>query len=173
MNEIIDTSPLDELEQRLRQFKLDTKLVLLYLSKNVINREYINTLTLHANVRYVFRSMDTDFYISNCPSIMAYSRVTTPETTTYYILLICTKHQYKCLGYASSLLHDFIQHVKTRSISQSKPTKIVLSSLDTAVTYYEKCGFVWTRQEISDHPELLRYEIHEPGKEYFIMELAV
>lgn len=174
INDIVDHSELENVEEKLVQFKQDIKLVLTYLSKNAINSQYIYSLTSCNRVRYVFHSMDTAFYITSCPSMMAYLHTYRPGQNTYYILLICTKHQYKKLGYASTLLDGFIQRVKSLPSSHTKPTKIVLSSLETAVTYYEKYGFVWKpNNTLLDYPELLRYEKYEKGKEYFMMELCI
>jgi ribosomal protein S18 acetylase RimI-like enzyme len=174
LNEIVDTYPIDTVEESVEQFYLDTRLLLFYFAKTSINFNYIKNLTNNRSIKYAFRSMDpTMFQITNCPCVMAYSCVKTPITITYYILLICTKHQYKNMGYASSLLDDFITHIKQKHSGTTRTTKIVLSSLETAVTYYEKYGFVWTRKSLLDYPDLLEYEEYEDDKEYFMMELTL
>lgn len=174
LNQIVDTYPIEEIDESIEQFYLDTELVLYYYTKSSINFDYIQALTTNRSTNYAFRSMDPNmFQITNCPCVMAYSCVKTDDTIMYYILLICTKHQYKNMGYASSLLDDFITHIKQKHRGKTRTTKIVLSSLETAVTYYEKYGFVWTRNSLLDYPDLLVYEEYEEGKEYYMMELTV
>jgi hypothetical protein len=51
--------------------------------------------------------------------------------------------------------------------------KIVLSSLEEAVLFYENYGFRWTRESLADHPFLMGYEKYEEKKEYFILEKIV
>jgi ribosomal protein S18 acetylase RimI-like enzyme len=123
------------------------------------------------NVKFVYRCMDTSqFRISNCPSVMSYVSNRTTNIITYYILFICTKRNYQKLGYATGLLLDFIKDEKMKNEKRNYKTKIILSSLETAVTYYEKIGFRWTRECLSAYPVLCKYEKFEKGKEYFIME---
>jgi len=74
------------------------------------------------------------------------------------------------MGYASGLIDDFVSHIRETVHDRCK---IVLSSLETAVTFYEQYGFKWMRTPLSDYPVLLRYELYEAEKEYFIMELRV
>ena len=52
-------------------------------------------------------------------------------------------------------------------------TKIVLSSLESAVLFYENYGFRWTRESLDKHPVLMQYEKFEEKKEYFIMEYII
>jgi hypothetical protein len=77
------------------------------------------------------------------------------------------------MGYASSLLDDFIKHIKQKHRQTTQTVQIILSSLESAVTYYEKYGFVWTRKSLLDYPDLLDYEEYEDDKEYFMMELTI
>lgn len=88
--------------------------------------------------------------------------------------MICTKQSFKKLGYASALLDDFI--AKTRQYNTENPGythKIVLSSLDSAVSYYEKYGFRISYDALDDHPVLARFEIPEDDKPSYIMELVL
>ena len=90
--------------------------------------------------------------------------------------MICTKRNFKNLGYASRLLDDFIEHVKEKHKNSReiyKNIKLVLSSLESAVTFYESYGFKWTRSSLNQHQELMKYEKYEDDKEYFILELNV
>lgn len=51
--------------------------------------------------------------------------------------------------------------------------KIILSSVETAVLFYERYGFRWTIDTLSDHPILMLTEKKEENKEYFIMEMLI
>ena len=86
--------------------------------------------------------------------------------------MICTKNKFKKFGYASNLLDDFIKYIKDK-ITTFKKIKIVLSSVETAVTFYESYGFRWTRESLTEHDTLMRYERYEEDKEYFILELII
>ena len=117
--------------------------------------------------------MDTTFDMKNCPSLFVYVFDKNKETKeiTYYILLICTKQKFKNLGYASTLLSDFIQHAKNQNKNYSR--KIILSSIESAVTFYEKHGFKWTRELLTEYPILMEYEKYSEQKEYFILKLTL
>jgi len=129
---------------------------------------------------------------------MSYRKIAKPSCDEYYILLICTSRKYKGQGYASQLLNDFIDRIRglespkdsatevvyeiPTSVDQNfvvqrmdakRPKKIILSSVETAVTFYEEYGFRWTKKPLSDYPVLMRYEKWDKEKEYFMMELDV
>jgi ribosomal protein S18 acetylase RimI-like enzyme len=123
-------------------------------------------------VKYAYRTIGIEFDFWNIPSLLAYTKSIFNNEVHYYILLICTKPKYKNMGYASSLLDDFITHIKNKSKTDI-PVKIILSSIVESVTYYEKYGFKWNRKNITEYPCLLNYEVYEPGKEYFMMELDI
>jgi hypothetical protein len=173
LNHIVSKCPLEKIDETIHQFELDVKLLFAYLAKNTISLQYIQHLLSDNTNKIVFRCMDTTFSITSCPSAMIYRRNQTPTSIDYYILLICTKHKYKNMGYATLLLHDFIEHIRKIHKNTHKQVKIILSSLETAVTYYEKVGFVWTRKELTDYPLLMQYEKYEEDKEYFMMEYVV
>lgn len=171
LNQLIDNTDDEELIDTVDQFYYDIGLLMFYYSRRIIHHSYIRRLVEDRNVKYAFRSMDTnEFRITNVPSLMAYVSCKTQMMDTYYILLICTKHQFKNMGYATHLLTDFIEHVKSASEKKGKKGKVVLSSLDTAATFYEKLGFRWTRKSLAEYDMLLKYEVCEPDKEYIMME---
>ena len=62
--------------------------------------------------------------------------------------------------------NDFTKHCAERSCR----AKMVLSSVETAVLFYENYGFRWTRESLDKHPALMQYETYDPSKEYFILE---
>ena len=88
----------------------------------------------------------------------------------YYILFTCTKRSFRGQGYASRLLDELKQRIKEENNNTVVPVKIILSSIEDAVTFYEDYGFRWTRQSIKDYPILMKYEFYEKNKEYFILE---
>jgi len=51
--------------------------------------------------------------------------------------------------------------------------KIVLSSLDEVVSYYQKYGFEAVDCSFENYPYLQRFEQHEEDKLYTIMELII
>jgi ribosomal protein S18 acetylase RimI-like enzyme len=92
----------------------------------------------------------------------------------YYILLICTKYRFRSQGYGTKILDGFVERVKEETkIKPSTKVKIILSSLEEAVLFYEAYGFKWTRESLADHPFLMLYEKYEEKKEYFILELLL
>jgi ribosomal protein S18 acetylase RimI-like enzyme len=160
-----------------------------------IQHKYIyNVLTNTKNI-ITFFCLDNDitsFSISNCPSILVYHKYTTNTTKTnelqsqneirYYVLVACTKRKFRNQGYATKLLDGLVERIKKENSGQickiSKTTphttiKIILSSLEESVLFYESYGFKWTTDSITDHPILMDYEKHNEEKEYFIMELVL
>jgi ribosomal protein S18 acetylase RimI-like enzyme len=145
-------------------------------SEYVISSDYILFLLKDHKNKIAFRCIDTYFNIENCPSILIYHMFCNEKTNeiVYYVLMICTKNKFKKYGYASMLLDDFIQHIKDKhGDDTTKNIKIILSSVESAVTFYETYGFRWTRESLLEHPTLTHYEKYEEGKEYFILELIV
>jgi len=67
-------------------------------------------------------------------------------------------------------LKEFIKQIKTINIVQ---TNIIVSSIESAVTFYESHGFKWTRENITNYPNLLEYEKYEERKEYFILKYVI
>jgi len=173
INSYIDNVEVDILIDTIDQFYCDTKLLMFYYCRKIIHPAYIRRLIEdRENVKYAYRCMDTaEFRITSVPCLMAYVCEEMPTMDTYYILLICTKHQFKNMGYASSLIQDFVEDIHKKCERKRKRGKIVLSSLDTAATFYEKIGFHWTRKNLSEYSVLLQFEKVEKGKEYIMMEM--
>jgi len=178
INEFIDKSNVENILEKIENFKDDVKMLFYYFSFYEISFDYIDALLKDEKNKYVFRCIDnSDFDIRNCPSGMIYRKYfnKTKKEVVYYILMICTKQRFKKLGYASALLDDFIQRVKKENanILKDYKVKIALSSLDNVVSYYERYGFKMKSHNIKDHPLLMCYEKYEKDKEYYIMELDV
>lgn len=178
INELIDKTNVEDLIEKIEDFKDDVKMLFYYFSFYEISFDYIDALLKDEKNKYVFRCIDNcGFDIRNCPSGMVYRKYINKakKEVIYYILMICTKQRFKKLGYASALLDDFIQRVKkeTANISNDYKVKIALSSLDNVVSYYEHYGFKMKSNNITDHPLLMRYEKYEKDKDYYIMELDI
>jgi hypothetical protein len=174
VHKIIDNDPAEDIIDNIES--LYTKIAELFYkySHHTICIDYTWSLLRDIKNKVVFRCMDnTHFAIENCPSMMIYNLKRSPAEITYYILMICTKPRFKSFGYASNLLDDFIKNVREKHAGSSRPIKIVLSSVETAVTFYETYGFRWTREPITNHPTLMRYEKYDKNKEYFILELCI
>jgi len=179
MNNIIDYSPIENLLEELDTFKKNVHFQLHRFSGNDIHYKYIDALLGNEKNKVVFYCMDFEFSIYNCPVMMIYRRFISrenPDTIIFYILLLCTKPSFRNKGYASKLLDGFIE--KNRSLidqnhDQNKKIKIVLSSVENAVLFYESYGFRWTTDKLSDHKVLIQSEKYEKDKEYFIMEMIL
>lgn len=177
VNKIID-GDIEQIYPKMEEFYQKIFELFYDYSHRVICPNYIFTLLADLKNKIVFRCIDTEFNIENCPSILIYHKHYNKSSNelAYYILMICTKPKFKKYGYASKMLDDFIQHIK-RTHEQSehkfKDIKVILSSVETAVTFYETYGFKWTRAELTDHKTLMIYEKYDAEKEYFILELSL
>jgi|LauGreDrversion4_1035100.scaffolds.fasta_scaffold09182_3 predicted acetyltransferase len=172
INEIIDHAPLENMIDILETFKKNVRSCIHRFSVKDIYDKYVDALLGDERNKVVFYCMDFEFSIDNCPVIMIYRKEkikAIENDTRYYILMICTKPTFRNQGYASKLLDGFREKIKTQ---ETKP-KIILSSVETAVLFYERYGFRWTTDVFTDHPVLMMTEKKEDDKEYFIMEMEV
>jgi len=181
LNDIIDHNAIENILPKIANLYEDIYNLFCNYAHNVICPIYIQRLLEDDTNKIAFRCIDMEFNIENCPSILIYHRYYNKESKEliYYILMICTKPKFKKYGYASKLLDDFIQHIKNKHARQSEiqtpynKIKIILSSVETAVTFYEKYGFKWTLSLLTNHRTLMRYEKYDENKEYFILELDI
>lgn len=78
------------------------------------------------------------------------------------------------MGFASKLFDGLKERIgKENKKYKNVRSKMVLSSLESSVIFYENYGFRWTRESLDNHPLLMQYETYEENKEYFIMEYYV
>ena len=176
INNIIDNEPIEQIADRIDRFYYSAESVMYNYSFRTISMQYTGRLLRHNKTKIAFYCMDTEFNFANCPSCLIYYKHFDKSTNevAYYILMICTMPRFKKFGYASMLLNGFIERVKTENAKYSeRKIKIIVSSLDSAVTYYEKYGFHWTKKSILEYPVLLCFEKYEEGKESFILELKI
>jgi ribosomal protein S18 acetylase RimI-like enzyme len=174
-NAIIDNEPIENILDELHDFKAQLKYSVLLNVGYSVGPEYVETLFHDERIKAAFYCFDDEFCIANCPTIMLYRKQVTSSEIVYYILLMCTKRRFKGQGFASKLLDGFIERVKMQGAkaNSAKTVKIALSSVETAVTFYEEYGFRWTRKHLREYPLLMQYEKCEEDKEYFMMELVL
>jgi ribosomal protein S18 acetylase RimI-like enzyme len=180
VNEIIDNKPLEDVLELIEKFIEETfNIIARYSSKNIHEKYIFNVLSNTKNV-IAFHCLDNEFSISNCPSILVYRKfkcyneARNINEIRYYVLIACTKKKFRNQGYASKLLDGLVERITKEN--EGKPEvklKIILSSVEESVIFYENYGFKWTRESIIDHPLIMRYERYEKKKEYFIMEMCV
>ena len=178
INDIIDNKPLDKIVDLIQIFGEDTFNAIARYSYNNIHHKYIYNVLGNTKNVVAFYCLDCEFSVNNCPSILAYrkckSRDGSQNEIRYYILIACTKRKFRGQGYASKLIDGLIERIKKENSKEFDSTiKIILSSVEESVLFYEAYGFKWTRESITDHPVLMRFERYEPEKEYFIMEYTI
>ena len=186
MNDIIDNQPLETVLESIETFGEECFNAIAKYSHHNIHHKYIFNVLGNTKNIIAFHCIDNDneFSLKNCPSMLVYRKCNHKDTShtdnleiRYYILIACTKRKFRNQGYASKLLDGFIERIKkeneTNDHGHHDPSctiKIILSSVEESVLFYEAYGFKWTRESITDHPMLMRFERYDPKKEYFIME---
>jgi ribosomal protein S18 acetylase RimI-like enzyme len=175
INHIIDDAPLEGLIETLDNLKEKIRNSLHRFTANEIQANYIDGLLGDERNKVVFYCMDFEFDIENCPVMMIYrrSRDTDKGEIRYYILMLCTKLNFRKQGYASKLLDGFCEKIRKNKSSEECTRKIILSSVESAVLFYEAYGFRWTTDTLTDHRVLMLTEKKEEDKEYFIMEMIL
>ena len=173
VNDIIDHSEIEDIIPKLDLFKESVVALIQKYSYRDLHVDYTQGLLTEEDNKIAFFCIDHEFSIYNCPTMLIYQKYTHPDTDEiiYYIFLICTKPSFRNKGYASKILDGFIQRVNLENPNRTQKIKIILSSLESAVLFYESYGFRWTCDSLSDHEILMQHEIYEDGKEYFILEL--
>jgi GNAT superfamily N-acetyltransferase len=174
-NKIVDTAPLDEIMDRLEDFKNDNQMIFTYFNYGSIGIDYIENLLKYESNKAVFYCTEDTFVIRSCPSCMIYSKQNkkNSDTIMYYIMVISTDKEFRGQGYATKLLNGFVEKVKDETKSSSKKVKIVLSSLDEVVSYYQKYGFEAVDCSFENYPYFKCFEKYDEGKLYTVMELDI
>ena len=187
MNDIIDNEPLETVLDSIETFGEECFNTIAKYSQHNIHHKYIFNVLGNTKNIIAFHCIDNDnneFSLENCPSMLVYRKCNHKDTYTgnleirYYVLIACTKRKFRNQGYASKLIDGFIQRIKKENEDKQNQDerpiiKIILSSVEESVLFYESYGFKWTRESISDHPILMRFERYDPKKEYFIMEFHI
>jgi len=194
MNHIIDNNPLETLIEDLDYFIKKTQFHILNHSVMSIHHKYTNNILKEFNPKnkiiialYCFDTTfdgfikhsnhseicPKNFDIFNCPSVLIYKKCKLENEIHYYILFTCTARRFRGQGYASKLFNGFLERIRTENKDKTHEIKVILSSLESSVLFYESYGFKWTRKCISEYPVLISYEEYEKDKEYFMMELVL
>lgn len=171
MNDIMDNYPLEKVIDSIEQFGEECFNAIAKYSYNSIHSKYIYNVLGNTKNVVAFHCIDNEFNLNNCPSMLVYRKCRTENEIRYYILIACTKRKFRNQGYASKLLDGLIERIKSENSENT--IKIILSSVEESVIFYESYGFKWTRESITDHTILMRFERYEPNKEYFIMEFVI
>jgi ribosomal protein S18 acetylase RimI-like enzyme len=174
-NKIIDTSPIEEIIDKIDQFKADEEMIFTYFNYKIIGIDYIQNLLKYESNNTAFYCLEDDFVIRKCPSCMIYSKQNKKNSTTilYYIMVISTQPEFRNKGYGTGLLNGFVERIKKETQDSTKKVKIVLSSLDEVVSYYQKYGFTAVDCSFENYPYLRQFEIYDDEKLYTIMELNI
>lgn len=174
IRDIVDNAPLETMIDQLRAFVAQYEYLVVKYSYGIILDRYLtNLLNDSQKIVVAFHCLDNVFDISNCPSLLIYRKCRISDENHYYVLLTCTKRQFRGNGYATSLLNGLVARIRKDMGTYSVPAKILLSSVEDAVLFYEAYGFRWTRESIGTHPVLMEYEAYDEAKEYFVMEYVV
>lgn len=177
LNNIIDNNPIDTIIDSIEQFGEHCFNKIARYSYNNIHHKYIYNVLGNIKNIVAFHCIDNEFNINNCPSILVYRKHKVNNEIIYYILIACTQRKFRNQGYASKLIDGLVERIKNenRDILQNTENtiRIILSSVEESVVFYETYGFNWTRQSITEHEMLIRYERYDPKKEYFIMEYTI
>ena len=174
IRDIVDNAPLETMIDQLRAFVAEYEyLVVKYCYGIILDKYLTNLLNDSRKIVVAFHCLDRVFDMGNCPSLLIYRKCRVSDENRYYVLLTCTKRQFRGNGYAKALLDGLVSRIREEQDTDSKPTKIVLSSVEDAVLFYEAYGVRWTRESIGTHSVLMEYEAYDEAKEYFVMEYVV
>ena len=87
--------------------------------------------------------------------------------------MICTQRKFKKLGYASMLLNGFVEKVREETKDTDKKVKIILSSVDDVVSYYQQYGFDVVDYTLENYTYFMSFEKYQDSKMYTVMELSI
>ena len=175
INGIIDNGEIDKIADEVDQFKKDIEMIFTYFTYPIISLDYIQNLLKFESNKIAFYCMEDKFVIRSCPSCMIYSKQNkkNSDTILYYIMVISTDKEFRGQGYATKLLNGFVERVKEETKMSTKKVKIVLSSVDEVVSYYQKYGFEAVDCSFDNYPYFRYFEKYDEEKIYTIMELSV
>ena len=174
LNKIIDELELDEITDKVEEFRNDNIMIFTYFNYGIINIDYIENLLDYESNKVAYYCFDNEFNIRNCPSCMIYSKQYDKNTDeiTYYILLISTQKRFRNMGYGTLLLDGFMNKINEETANINKNVKVVLSALDDVVSYYQKYGFEVVDYNFDSYPYLQQFEIYDDTKIYSICSFS-
>lgn len=173
--DIIDNNDVSVIADMIDQFKEDIDMLFTYFTFSIIGLDYIKNILKFQSNRVAFYCLEDVFDIRKCTSAMIYSKQTrnTGGCIIYYIMMICTQPEYKKMGFATKLLNGFVEKVRKETENANVPVKIILSSLDDVVSYYQKYGFEVVDCSMENYPYLACFEKYDETKIYTIMEFLI
>jgi|LauGreDrversion4_2_1035121.scaffolds.fasta_scaffold98319_2 GNAT superfamily N-acetyltransferase len=173
--DIIDNNDVSVIADMIDQFKEDIDMLFTYFTFSIIGLDYIKNILKFQSNRVAFYCLEDVFDIRKCTSAMIYSKQTrnTGGCIIYYIMMICTQPEYKKMGFATKLLNGFVEKVRKETENANVPVKIILSSLDDVVSYYQKYGFEVVDCSMENYPYLASFEKYDETKIYTIMEFVI
>ena len=174
-NKIVDETPLDGIMEKLEEFKNDVEMIFTYFNYGSIGIDYIQNLLKYDTNKTAFYCMEDKFVVRSCPSCMIYSKQNkkNSDAILYYIMVISTDKEFRGQGYATALLNGFVEKVKEETVNSKKKVKLVLSSIDEVVSYYQKYGFEAVDCSFDNYPYFRCFEKYDEEKMYTIMELDI
>jgi ribosomal protein S18 acetylase RimI-like enzyme len=174
-NKIVDDTPVDEIMDKLEEFKNDVEMIFTYFNYGAIGIDYIENLLKYETNKMAFYCTEDTFVIRSCPSCMIYSKQNkkNSDIIMYYIMVISTDKEFRGQGYATKLLNGFVEKVKDETKTSPKKVKIVLSSIDEVVSYYQKYGFEAVDCSFENYPYFKYFEKYDEEKIYTVMELDI
>ena len=97
-NKIVDATPLDEIIDKLEEFKNDKEMIFTYFNYGAIAIDYIQNLLKYESNKTAFYCTEDNFVIRSCPSCMIYSRqnkkkVGTKKVTKYKDVVVGQKEE--------------------------------------------------------------------------------
>jgi ribosomal protein S18 acetylase RimI-like enzyme len=175
INNIIDNGELDTIAEEVDQFKKDIEMIFTYFTYPIISLDYIQNLLKFESNKIAFYCLEDKFVIRSCLSCMIYSKQNkkNSDTILYYIMVISTDKDFRGQGYATKLLNGFVERVKEETKVSTKKVKIVLSSVDEVVSYYQKYGFEVVDCSFDNYPYFRYFEKYDEEKIYTVMELDI
>ena len=175
LKKIIDESNLDEITDKVEEFRNNNIMIFTYFNYGIINIDYIeNLLDYDNNNKIAYYCFEDEFNIRNCPSCMIYSKQydQNKDEITYYILLISTQKRFRNMGYGTLLLDGFMERVNEETKNINKNVNVVLSALDDVVSYYQKYGFIVVDYNLDNYPYLQQFEKYDDTKMYSICSFS-
>ena len=104
-NKIVDESQVDEIIERLEQFKEDVEMIFTYFNYGSIAIDYIQNLLKYESNKSAFYCTEDNFVVRSCPSCMIYSKQNkkNSDTILYYIMVISIAKEFRGQVYHTKL----------------------------------------------------------------------
>jgi len=109
-----------------------------------INPQYIQDVFADDKCHVILYTIDSFVDLNNCPCALIYQKEKEGDELNVYIMLIATSYKFRKYGYASLLITEFIEYIKTKYLEKYTHINIILDSVEEVVSFYERIGFQWT-----------------------------